>query len=348
MDAPPPALDALALPAPVDRADAAPAPTMPPPAFGTVYQFDANGLLKPTKEGIVSPEGVFLIAGKPPRLPPSRSEAAAAQAAAAQPAPAAPATAADASLVTATETAEPATAPAYADPALAEFRPRPRPETLVPPANGNGAALTPDPAAAAEFAGRRPLPRPETVLAAAAAAKPADLGAQGASLAAQAEANLAAAEALETRNPSIVAISMRPAARPKDFAGAVEAAVAAAVRAPEPQEVAAAAPAPEAKPEELDEADEPETASAAPSIPTKASVAKQATFADAINLSKLNLIGTYGTDSRRYALIRQSNGRYKKVTVGDKIDGGTIKAITETEVRYQKGGRLLSLKLPRA
>ncbi|MFD2104476.1 pilus assembly protein PilP [Tabrizicola soli] len=77
-------------------------------------------------------------------------------------------------------------------------------------------------------------------------------------------------------------------------------------------------------------------------------MAKQATFADAINLSKLNLIGTYGTDSRRYALIRQSNGRYKKVTVGDKIDGGTIKAITETEVRYQKGGRLLSLKLPRA
>ncbi|WP_374641861.1 translation initiation factor 2 [Tabrizicola sp.] len=354
MDAPPAALDALALPAPVDRADAAPAPTMPPPAFGTVYQFDANGLLKPTKEGIVSPDGVFLIAGKPPRLPPSRSETAAALAAAAQPAPAAPAadpaaaTAADASLVTAADAAEPAAAPAYADPALAEFRPRPRPETLVPPATGDGAALTPDPAAAAEFAGRRPLPRPETVLAAAAAAKPADLGAQGASLAAQAEANLAAAEALEARNPSIVAISMRPAARPKDFTGAVEAAVAAAVRAPEPQEVAAAAPAPEAKPEELDELNEPETASAAPSIPTKASVAKQATFADAINLSKLNLIGTYGTDSRRYALIRQSNGRYKKVTVGDKIDGGTIKAITETEVRYQKGGRLLSLKLPRA
>ena len=147
---------------------------------------------------------------------------------------------------------------------------------------------------------------------------------------------------------------MRPQGRPRDLSRAVEAAVAAAVRepepAPEPEVVAAAAakPAPDVKPEELDEVDEPEVASAAPKIPTKASVAKQATFANAINLSKINLIGTYGTDSRRTALIRQANGRYKKVKVGDKIDGGTIKAITETEVRYQKGGKLLTLKMPKA
>jgi type IV pilus biogenesis protein PilP len=143
---------------------------------------------------------------------------------------------------------------------------------------------------------------------------------------------------------------MRPASRPRDFSAAVEAAVAAAVREPAPVEEAAptevAAAAPEAKPEEIAEQDEPE-AKAAPSIPTKASVAKQATYANAINLSKINLIGTYGTDSRRYALIRQANGKYKKVKVGDKIDGGTVKAITDTEVRYQKGGRLLSLKLPK-
>ena len=46
-------------------------------------------------------------------------------------------------------------------------------------------------------------------------------------------------------------------------------------------------------------------------------------------------------NSQRYALVRQSNGRYKKVKVGDKIDGGTVKAITATEVRYQKGGKLV-------
>lgn len=360
MDAPPPALDALALPAIADTRDALPDPVMPPPAPGTVYQFDARGLLKPTPDGIMSPEGVFLIAGKPPLVPPSRSDVATAAALAAAPvaAPAAADTAvaatanspADASLVAAGDTAPAAELPP-ADPAMAGFRPRPRPEGLAPAAPDD-AALSAE--AAAEFAGLRPLPRPASVTAAAAAAAPtetADLGAQGASLTAQAEAKLAEAAALEAQNPSIVAISMRPASRPNDFSAAVEAAVAAAVRepAPEPEvEVAAAAPAPEAKPEEMAELDEPETAKAAPAIPTKASVAKQATYANAINLSKINLIGTYGTDSRRYALVRQSNGKYKKVKVGDKIDGGTVKAITETEVRYQKGGRLISLAMPKA
>ncbi|NJM84534.1 MAG: translation initiation factor 2, partial [Tabrizicola sp.] len=116
----------------------------------------------------------------------------------------------------------------------------------------------------------------------------------------------------------------------------------AAVREPEPEVIAAA------KPEEIDEANEPEVASAAPRIPTKASVAKQATYENAINLSKTNLIGVYGTQNNRYALVRQSNGRYKKVSVGDRIDGGTVKAITQNEVRYQKGGRLIALKMPKA
>jgi hypothetical protein len=164
-------------------------------------------------------------------------------------------------------------------------------------------------------------------------------------LTAQAEAELAAAAALEAANPSIVAISRRPEPRPDDLSRAVEAAVAAAVREPEP-ELAAASP--DLKPEEADELDEGDVADAGPSIPSNASVAKQATFKNAINLSKMNLIGTYGTDSRRTALIRQSNGRYKKVEVGDKIDGGTIVAITEGEVRYQKGGRVLTLEMPRA
>jgi hypothetical protein len=202
----------------------------------------------------------------------------------------------------------------------------------------------------------RPLPRPASIEAAASASRPAgteptDLGAQGASLTAQAEAQLAAAAALEAQNPSIVAISRRPAARPRDLSSAVEAAVAAAVREPAPEEQiveVAAAPRGDAKPEEVDELDEPETAKAAPSIPTKASVAKQATYKNAINLSKIALIGTYGTESRRYALVRQSNGKYKKVKVGDKVDGGTVKAITTTEVRYQKGGKLLTLKMPKA
>ena len=115
-----------------------------------------------------------------------------------------------------------------------------------------------------------------------------------------------------------------------------------------PEKAAKKEPAPDLKPEEQDEADEPEVAAAAaPKIPTKASVAKQATFKNALNLSKLNLIGVYGTQSKRYALIRQANGKYKKIKVGDRIDGGRVEAITQNEVRYQKGGRLISLKMPK-
>jgi hypothetical protein len=363
MDAPPPALDALALPTPVAVADTAPDRPMPPPAFGTVYQFGPDGLLRPTPEGILSPDGVMLFAGKPPRLPPPRSEVAIAAALAAASEAAAPdepevavegaatpaPSAADASLVTAGEAQ--AVEPVPSDPAMAGFRPRPRPADLAPETDDD-AALAVEPAS--DFAGLRPLPRPEIVLAAAAAAAPApaDLGARAASLAAQAEAQLAAAAALEAQNPSIVAISKRPQGRPRDLSRAVEAAVAAAVReaapAPEPEVVAAAAAAPALKPEELEEVDEPDVVVAAPKIPTKANVAKQATFTKALNLKRVNLIGTYGTDSRRTALIRQANGRYVKVKVGDKIDGGTIKAITETEVRYQKGGKLLALTMPKS
>ena len=93
---------------------------------------------------------------------------------------------------------------------------------------------------------------------------------------------------------------------------------------------------------------EPEAEAPAPRLPTNASVAKQATFKNAINLSKINLIGVYGTPSSRYALVRQANGKYKKVKVGDKIDGGKVAAITSTEVRYQKGSKMLTLAMPKS
>ncbi len=366
MTAPPPALDALALPVPQAVADAPPDAPVPPPPYGTVYQFGADGLLRPTPDGILSPDGVFLVAGKPTLLPPARSDlvTAAAEAAAALSTPVAaandPAPVVGSPPLAALSPPggtpnSAVTAPAPADPALAGFRPRPRPENPI----ANKPVATPEDGATVitavgpDFAGLRPLPRPATVLAAASSSRPAatdatDLGSQGASLAAQRDAALAAAAAEESANPSIIAISRRPAARPRDLSRAVEAAVAAAVREPAPEEVAAAEPALTLKPEEQDEIDEPETASAAPRIPTRANVAKQATFANAINLSKTNLIGVYGSQSKRYALIRQSNGRYKKVRVGDRIDGGTVQAITQNEVRYQKGGKLIALKMPKA
>jgi hypothetical protein len=324
MDAAPNAPDPLSLPQPDARGDPLPAAQPAPPPFGTVYQFDADGNIVPTPEGIITPEGVLLIAGKPPVLPLPRPEGLTAPAADAA---TLPATGADAATATPAEEFP-------VDPALVGKRPKLRPEGLAPVAAPNDdASLAPE--AGTRVASLRPQPRPAAILAAAATSDAVETAVQNASL---------AAAVLNDPNtsPLAVSISRKPAARPADLSRAVEAAVAAAVRTPEPE---AEAPPEKAAPEADNE---PEMASAAPKLPTSASVAKQATFKNAINLSKINLIGVYGTPSSRYALVRQANGKYKKVKVGDKIDGGKVAAITSTEVRYQKGSKMLTLAMPKS
>ncbi len=81
-------------------------------------------------------------------------------------------------------------------------------------------------------------------------------------------------------------------------------------------------------------------------IPSSASVSRQATIDDAIRLNRINLIGVYGAPSDRRALIRLSTGRYVKVKVGDRVDGGTVSAISASQLQYQKGSRTLSLNVP--
>lgn len=82
-------------------------------------------------------------------------------------------------------------------------------------------------------------------------------------------------------------------------------------------------------------------------IPSNASVARQATIENAIRLNRINLVGVYGAPSNRRALVRLSSGRYIKVKVGDRIDGGTVARITDSELLYNKGRRTLSLALPK-
>lgn len=81
-------------------------------------------------------------------------------------------------------------------------------------------------------------------------------------------------------------------------------------------------------------------------IPTTASVARQATIENAIRLNRINLVGVYGAPSDRRALVRLSSGRYVKVKVGDRVDGGTVAQITDSELYYRKGNRTLSLQVP--
>jgi len=378
MDAPPDMPDALSLPQPAVTRDAPPGPAVPPPPFGTVYQFDTAGNIVPTPEGIVTPEGVRVVAGRPSSVPPPRpaalvppaaevaapdnQQAAVPDAAAAPGAgtgtdPAARSALAESTILGGVDVL-PGTGSAVApdlpaaDPALAAARPRARPATLAPGPTLNAdddASLAP--AAGSRFSSLRPRGRPPGLTPAVVevAGPAADRGAQGASL-------VVLAAAAAPRSPFAVTVSRKPAARPRDLSRAVEAAVAAATRAPDPAPPSAGVAQPqEPQPQEPrrqqtePEADnEPEVASAMPRLPTRASVAKQATFVNAINLSRVNLIGVYGSQSERHALIRQSNGRYKKVKVGDSFDGGRVSAITASELRYQKSGKMVTLALPKS
>lgn len=84
-----------------------------------------------------------------------------------------------------------------------------------------------------------------------------------------------------------------------------------------------------------------------PVIPARVPVATQSTQRNAINLGKVNLIGTYGPTGERYALVRLRSGRFiKNVRVGDRIDGGRVTAIGASEIHYVRNGRRITLRLP--
>lgn len=207
--------------------------------------------------------------------------------------------------------------------ALADKAPRQRPAGLVERSERSQLGGR----TRAELAGLTPAPRPASVQ---------ETSVLNASLAPSAQA---------------IAASRLPRERPNDFAAqvaqaqarAAAAAASAAVASlaeesaePEPEQTAAAAPATPPAP----------APSAAPSIPTTASVARQATIPNAINLRRVNLIGVYGSATDRRALVRLPSGRYVKVKVGDRVDGGRVRAIGDGQLVYVKSGRDVTLTVP--
>lgn len=148
-----------------------------------------------------------------------------------------------------------------------------------------------------------------------------------------------------------VASSLTPRTRPRDFDAIVAAAVVnsraqeitASVEFDTPDTSAAieAALAEDSEPEPRPQ-DTPRLA-----IPSSASVSRQATIENAIPLNKINLVGVYGVPSDRRALLRLPSGRYVKVKVGDRVDGGTVAQIGDSELIYRKGSRTLSLSMPK-
>lgn len=83
-------------------------------------------------------------------------------------------------------------------------------------------------------------------------------------------------------------------------------------------------------------------------IPSSASVARAATETNQISLRKVNLIGVFGSPGDRRALVRLANGKYRKVEVGDRLDGGQVAAIGDDELHYVKRGRTVVLKMPKS
>ncbi|MGD9918983.1 MAG: hypothetical protein AB7U46_13270 [Paenirhodobacter sp.] len=344
----------VALPPAESLTDTPPVTPSAPPPFDDLARVDPQGSYEPTPEGVVTPGGFTLYAGKPGRVPRARPDTVIAKA--------------EKATAAAEAAAEEAANPApYADPALKRFRPKLRPAAIdraaaaaaTAPATpeaapaapaapqDDGALLAPglSPAEAKRLAARRPNARPDAVLTLAAAAVP--------------PVEVETADPFADATAQAVDVSRRPVSRPRNFKASVDRALAAAVAAEAaaaPTQVAAAAPAPAptpapapkvaaAAPAPAVELDEPEPTKAAPKLPTTASVAKQATEKNALNLNEMNLIGIYGASRDRRALIRMPNGRFVKVSVGDRLDGGKVTAIGDSQLTYQKGSRSYVLKL---
>ncbi len=81
-------------------------------------------------------------------------------------------------------------------------------------------------------------------------------------------------------------------------------------------------------------------------IPTGARVGATATIKDAIALSDISLIGIFGTNKTRRALVRLPQGRYIQISRGDRVSGWTVSAVGEDAVRIQKGSKNKVLRLP--
>ena len=269
-----------------------------PAAAGIAFKLDALGLVEPSEDGTVTPDGIRVFLGRPPVVPP--------------PTP---------NRIESVEAAEPLA------PQLPRTRPRSRPQDLIENAERSRlGGLT-----VAELGGVRPRERPYEP----------EIATEEES----AEPELTAAEARLA--------SIKPKARPRGFEQRVARAEEPAARStPSAGPAAAASTASTANLAAPSSSSRnapavPNNQTARPTAPSPTTVAKQATIKNAINLRQVNLIGVFGTPSNRRALVRLSSGRYKKVKVGDRIDGGQIVAIGDSELRYQKSGRNVVLRMPR-
>lgn len=281
-----PVTDAIALADPVLDPGEILRRVPPPPPFGVTPDRDARGLVTPTPEGVLTPEGAFVISGRPvvDAIPRPREVVP-------DPAPALPEIDLD-------------------DAILRTVQPTPRPldleETRERQVLGGFSA--------SELAALRPEERPVSAQ---------ESAAQASLFPREAEAAVTEAVAAAIEGSELAIESSRPPRlRPENIAALVAAA----------QESAPAVPQ--------------EAIARAPDIPSNADVTRAATERNAIRLRDINLIGVTGTPSDRRALVRLPSGRFVRVGVGDRLDGGRVAAIGENSLQYVRNGRNVTLEIP--
>jgi len=77
-----------------------------------------------------------------------------------------------------------------------------------------------------------------------------------------------------------------------------------------------------------------------------AAVAKQATEPGVIALHKMILIGVFGAEDAKSALVRMSSGKMRKVEVGDRLNWGRVTAIGADRLLFQRNGKTVVLQMP--
>ena len=81
---------------------------------------------------------------------------------------------------------------------------------------------------------------------------------------------------------------------------------------------------------------------------TNTATAEFATQISALPLHNLQLIGVFGTQEERRALLRNPDGTFRTVGVGDRLRQGTVAAIDTDTVILSKGTGTRRLTIPRA
>ena len=79
--------------------------------------------------------------------------------------------------------------------------------------------------------------------------------------------------------------------------------------------------------------------------PTGPGVANAATLNNAIALDQMNLIGVFGSNGSRRALVRMPNGEVRRVAKGAVVEGWVVSRIDKDAMRITRGGEAQVLKV---